>query len=229
MKGVKERPIIFSGPMVRAIIEGRKTQTRRVVQWRSARADAVHDGEGEGNALVELEDGSLWPYYCYDGNEIPLRCPYGVVGDRLWVKEKHVLLDRDGWWDQTLPRDAFDPFGRRNGVAYADNEHDPDSERCRKDLGYRWRPSIHMPRWASRITLEITGVRVERLQEISEADAEAEGIDLQGFRSNTFGIAGREHRINFSTLWDSINAKRHPWSSNPFVWVLEFRRLEAKA
>jgi len=176
---IKERPILFSGPMIRAILrdENPKTQTRRVAMdlpSHPAIARWVCDSNGWWEPVPHSEQVreqyiTTWPAGFY-------RCKYGKPGDRLWVKEKHVLLDRDGWSDPARPRDAM-ISGRRNGVGYADFEHDPDSERCRKELGYKWRPSIHMPRWASRITLEITEVRVQRLQDISEADARAEGFD----------------------------------------------------
>jgi hypothetical protein len=207
---MKERPILFSGPMVRAILEGRKTQTRRVVKPQPAPAWT--------RPPCEVINGR----WASSGCVSDLKCPYGVPGDRLWVKEKHVLLDRDGWCDMSQPRDAM--IGRnRNGVGYADNEKDPDSERCRRELGYSWRPSIHMPRWASRLTLEVVSVRVERVREISEADAKAEGVRLQPIDC----VEREKWRTSFEYIWQHINGKTHPWSSNPWVWVVEFKRVPA--
>jgi hypothetical protein len=101
-----------------------------------------------------------------------------------------------------------------------------DGERFRKEFGIKYMPSIHMPRWASRITLEITDIRVERLHDISEEGAKAEGIDTNGFISKIDGITGRENRIYFSTLWKSIHG-HGSWDANPWVWVVSFRKLDA--
>ena len=168
-----ERPILFNGPMVRAILDGRKTMTRRIVKAGT---------RDDWNA-----------------------CPYGVIGDRLWVRE------------------TWRCFGGRE---YEYQQHQP-SIIYRADDGPThneggWRPSIFMPRWASRITLEITGVRVERLQDISEADAEAEGC-TGDHRADRDSDAAQE----FRSLWNQINGKRASWDSNPWVWVVEFRRAGA--
>lgn len=230
---IKERPILFSAPMIRAILrdENPKTQTRRVAMdlpSHPAIARWVCDSNGWWEPVPHSEQVreqyiTTWPAGFY-------RCKYGKPGDRLWVKEKHVLLDRDGWSDPARPRDAM-ISGRRNGVGYADFEHDPDSERCRKELGYKWRPSIHMPRWASRVTLEITDVRVQRLQDISDADILAEGFDgahlnCENNADTVDAVARMAMRVWYSKLWDSINGKRSPWSANPFVWALTFKRME---
>lgn len=177
----RERPILFSGPMVRAILAGTKTQTRRV---------------------VKVEPGKL------DVGENPA-CPYGVPGgSRLWVRET--------WYDDNATRDAEPiPTSHDDFIHYrADGEaHDQFEE---LDGFLRWRPSIFMPRWASRITLEVTEVRVERLQEITEADAWAEGIAAHVVRPIH----------DYAALWDSLNAKRgFGWDTNPWVWVVSFRRL----
>lgn len=179
---VTERPILFSGPMIRAILDNRKTQTRRVIRPQPI------------NYKPRLFDGRWFYNNCGNGGE-EMRCPYGKPGDRLWVKEKHVLLDRDGWIDPAQPRDAM-IHGNRNGVGYADFEHDPDSERCRKELGYKWRSPIHMPRWASRILLEITEVRVQRLQDISEEDAIAEGFDAETCEPFLLKAAGKHKPLD---------------------------------
>ena len=191
-----ERPILFSGPMVRAILEGRKTQTRRVVkpqpelQLKSARWMRCAD---EQHALFTQHDGEL----C--GQMASTRkCPYGKPGDRLWVRE--TWAHRRWMLGDASPSPTT--------VYRADGE---DLKGCD-----RWRPSIHMPRWASRITLEVVGVRVERLQDISEEDAKAEGIEW---------VIGYRSRIPlFSALWERINGPGS-WDANPWVWVVEFRRV----
>ena len=233
-----ERPILFSGPMVRAILEGRKTQTRRVIKPQPM-ADAQDSDPGDlvflaGELHKVRESRGRNKAAAGELNAYPHPCFYGRQGDTLWVRETWCPVDKVGWWDCTQPRDAYYEIGgmpRRNGVAYlADSSHggheDAESRRCRVELGYRWRPSIHMPRWASRLTLRVTDVRVQRLHEISEADAQAEGIERGN--ASTFNLMG-VHRALFSVLWDSINAKRgHSWDSNPWVWVVAFKRIEGQ-
>lgn len=173
---MKDRPILFSAPMVRAILANTKTQTRRV-----ARVNPMHQG-------MALEPGEM-------AHGIPLKtCPYGQPGDRLWVRET--------WAPLTV------------GYAY---RADPVWNGPPAD---RWRPSIHMPRAASRITLEVTGVRVEKLQDISEADAQAEGAARH--ISPAAFLTG--HRQGYRLLWESINGP-DSWAANPWVWVIEFKRI----
>lgn len=183
-----ERPILFSAPMIRAILSGVKTQTRRIVR---------------GDALALLMEGSGAP---------ESRCQYGRPGDRLWVRETWTAVDRRG-------------FGARSSRLVDDD----DEIRFRADDGATpgeggcWIPSIYLPRWASRLTLEVTAARIERLNDITEADAKAEGVSLS---PSTFIAASRTpYRVGFVKLWDSINGDRAPWESNPFVWVVSFRRL----
>jgi hypothetical protein len=170
---LKERPIPFRGPMVRAILAGRKTQTRRIVKGQDLLDDFQH----------------LPPLFA-------AHCPYGQPGDRLWVKETFAHID------------DHRECGRGCVVYRAD-------PRQATDCVDRWRSARFMPRKLSRLTLEVTEVRVERLQAISEADATAEGIGEPpwGTRVESFG-----------TLWDEINGKRAPWASDPWVWVVAFRR-----
>ena len=186
---MKERPILFSAPMVRAILDGRKTQTRRVAK----NVVAVHSKTGE--ALTQTD--SLGPR---------IRCPYGQPGDRLWVRETHFINDFRG---------ADIPADERNDAEIVFAATDMDYVRnLEDDEGFAWRPSIHMPRWASRITLEITGVRVERLNDISEADCRAEGL------ADNVDRAHHWYRV----LWEQINGPGS-WNANPWVWVVEFKRV----
>lgn len=212
-----ERPILFSGEMVKAILDGRKTQTRRVVK---PQPKEVHVGKAKEKRYVEvitLNNSEI----AAPGSPAHIEeCPYGISDDRLWVRETSVLLPNN----TTLYRAT-------------------DGERGEAWMMYgkpKWKPSIFMPRWASRITLEITNVRVERLQDITEEDAIKEGIqksDSEGLRH--WPYLGADHLVKgtpkvfpfarqaFSSLWDSINGKKHPWSSNPWCWVIEFNRVNA--
>ena len=213
------RPIIFSGPMVRAIIAGRKTQFRVPVKPQPE----------EGWSVIPRADREGWFVLRTSAvTHFPVRprnigCPLGGPGARVFVQETHVLLDRDGWWDMTQPRDALDPMGRRNGVAYAADANDADSERCRRELGYRWRSPVCMPRWASRLTLEIVAVRVERVHEISVADCHAEGVE-----PTWDGQPSELERLE--NAWDRKYAKRgYPWASNPWVFAITFRTITPTA
>ena len=217
---MKERPILFSGPMVRAILDGTKTQTRRVVKPQpdlSILKESYRDLEFEFRRMPVLGPThvpSEWGFCAkYDKpNCVPIhgyKCPYGTIGDRLWVRET--------WAPH--PQDQATIFYRAT----------VDTEPGIRVWDGPWKPSIYMPRWASRITLEITGIRVERVQDISDEDARAEGLWC---RFDGQGCEGKCHkcsetaRVAFRTLWDSTNAKRHPWASNPWVWVIEFGRAE---
>jgi hypothetical protein len=201
-----ERPILFSGEMVKAILSGAKSQTRRVIK------PQPH----------QRESGYWWfAKNCFASNTTLLGevmegfCPYGQPGDRLWVRET--------WgYSAKLPAsshsssDSITWVTRPGWRGYkADN---PDGNWC-------WKPSIHMPRWASRLTLRIRSVRVERVQDISEADAMAEGVNMEAVFEYE-GQAGETARRRFRALWDSINGRRgFPWESNPFVWIIEFDRI----
>ena len=205
---MKERPILFSGPMVRAILEGRKTMTRRVVKLRYGADVVVTNGQVWKPARVD-----------YAGY---VDCPYGQVGDRLWVREAWRTVAEA---DSQAPRD----LSAAHRFWYeADEPH---------QLGYgKLRPSIHMPRIASRILLEITGVRVERLHEISKADAQAEGVERVvagvGWRrycdpdSEEVGVPPcGDARRSFLSLWKFINGDES-CNANPWVWVVEFKRVQ---
>lgn len=214
---MKERPILFSAPMVRAILEGRKTQTRRVVKPQSA-------------VLTDDTARALGVRPPPHQNTPVIQCPYGQPGDRLWVRETHAIFNaygqhrKDGqrWGPWGGLPTTVSPDGTQ--IAYYREGFD------RSDPG-RWRPSIHMPRWASRIDLEVTGVRVERLQDISEADAIAEGLDHVADGAAAFGIRGlatswdNDPRVAYRRLWESINGPGS-WDANPWVWAVEFRRVK---
>jgi hypothetical protein len=198
---MKERPILFSAPMVRAILTGKKTQTRRIVK-----------GRPENNTRV----GRKGHQAHIESPEALEHCPYGKPGDRLWVRETWVqfVARPDGAMKvQGMPNTAVIDYKADYSSAQLAATYDSDGDIMRLP---RWRPSIHMPRWASRITLEVRGVRIERLQDISEEDAKAEGMQNLNdpYRSLT---------SIFRSLWDGLNGERAPWESNPLVWVIEFR------
>ena len=199
---MKERPILFSGPMVRAILAGTKTQTRRLVRL------PAHDW-----ALSGI------PEFLAVG-------PFGARGDRLWVREAwQVDAPRDGSWADTMfYGDRISPLDwipeRYRTPAHV--LHRATWDDGTRSTALWWRPSIHMPRWASRLTLEVTEVRVQRLQDISEEDAKAEGVEM--IDGDPTPPEWWSYRQEFGHLWDSLNAKRAPWDSNPWVWAVSFRR-----
>jgi hypothetical protein len=215
---MKERPILFSGPMVRAILDGRKTMTRRMVAWPVKRWMFCDDYNGseidqwrlqadgwQGWGYVTAHNGVLAP--CHP----PIICPYGKPGDRLWVREKFTVCPSVND-DFDIIYDADDAL-----TNWRDNAH-----KMAYPIRDKTYPSIHMPRWASRLTLEVVAVRVERVQEVTEADAWAEGVDREDQ-----GCEFPTGRDGFQGLWDSINSARgYEWASNPWVWVVEFRKVE---
>jgi hypothetical protein len=211
---MKERPILFSGPMVQAIIEGRKTQTRRAVKPQPP------EGAHPFHILVSSSprDEGKWRFTKsldhLSGTVLgPIACPYGVPGDRLWVRETYCEFTEDS------PDRMGAGFYYRADLA---NQSDSAAETMRLN-GVKWRPSIFMPRRASRILLEITGVRVERLQDISEDDARAEGVTPDAFEMLHDNWGG----VLYRRLWEQINGAGS-WDANPLVWVVSFRRVEAK-
>ena len=242
---MKERPILFSGPMVRAILDGRKTQTRRVlkIQPPTDFDIPIFDGSGYG-FFADIPDENYmdnWP-----DSDSPIICPYGKPGDRLWVRETwatttNVLGDSD-WplrpcvaieWDEDEPAvpECATIFRADGEWPWIDDCGVPAELENGKPQSF-WKPSIFMPRWASRITLEITNVRVERLQEISGAECDSEGIVPGNDPNWGRGLAGvhdeiRVIRAAFAEAWDKINGKKHPWDSNPWVWVIEFQTVNS--
>ena len=214
--------MIFNAEMVRALLDGRKTQTRRPIKWKQTRFAEIG----------EREDGSKWPWSedAEHACDFWHPCPFGAVGDRIWVREtwgvvSHAFSD-DGLmidWVPDRPSTAIHemPFGNGYYSGYAIYAADGDFT-WGDDDGYEdgrscWKPSIHMPRAASRILLEITNVRVERLRSMSQDDARAEGV-IAASGPMEAGLAFRE-------LWDSIYGEES-WKANPWVWVIKFKRIE---
>jgi hypothetical protein len=223
---VKERPILFTGQMVRAILN-QKTQTRRAIDLK-----CFDRSDTPGYDWHWRCKRGLWQDYRHE--KFLETCPYGKVGDRLWVRETCKA--------EELPSGL-------DGVRYAADNSFREIENS-QDASYKWSdlyaygkgrgknvPSIHMPRWAARITLEVTGVRVERLNEISNEDCAAEGITAIGkgvrLSDGSYAQAGRyEHKSStvrqlYSELWESINGPGS-WAANPWVWVVEFRKEPSK-
>ncbi|EMA2496978.1 MULTISPECIES: hypothetical protein [Enterobacteriaceae] len=229
---MSERGMIFNAEMVRALLDGRKTQTRRPIKWKQTRFTEIG----------EREDGSKWPWSedAEHACDFWHPCPFGAVGDRIWVREAfrvhsratdvatlvYKASERNSWTEQT----------RRVPVAVCNKPATPE----------KWTPSLHMPRWASRILLEITGVRVERLNAISPEDAESEGLERTNFTGfgDEPGLPSypepdvyfdplkkqwKEYPPEaFAGLWESIYGEGS-WKANPWVWVIEFKRVEGGA
>jgi hypothetical protein len=246
---MKEHPILFSAPMVRAILEGRKTQTRRIVRLPKG---AEVDGHGENKTAL----------FCSRSNQPTgtsvVRCPFGSAGDRLWVRE--TWGDADGYYQDHENEVPFVTCYRADLSALSHTvppkpvpAWDIKSWNWSKQ---KWRPSIHMPRWASRLLLDVVSVRVERLQDITEEDAKAEGVEspdtereehdwsiceqcggtllYAGFDANLGAIFDCDctrcdtHRKRFRNFWKRINGERADWESNPWVWRVEFHRTESQ-
>jgi hypothetical protein len=202
--------------MVRALLAGAKTQTRRVVKpqpYVDEMGNACWNGWNYGQDVYRN------PMFKTLASPIPssrtkrVLCPYGAPGDRLWVRET---------WMDLLGTGIERTTGDRSRYAYgADTKPGSHSDETRKDYGLKWRPSIHMPRAASRITLEVLRVRVERLKACNEVDAIAEGAPWAACGAPQEG----SHKAGFAQLWESINGPGS-WDANPWVWVIEFKRVE---
>ncbi|HCB8972537.1 TPA: hypothetical protein M2O87_003077 [Klebsiella pneumoniae] len=234
---MKERGMIFNGEMVRAILDGRKTQTRRIMAPQPA--DDIERGIFPNPEAIGWKSSLRHKY----GSTTAHFCPYGKPGDRIWVREAfrvhsratdvatlvYKASERNSWTEQTL----------RVPVAVCNKPATPE----------KWTPSLHMPRWASRILLEITDVRVERLSAISEEDAQREGVHTEVWDqtvvarnyadSDEFFQSWSEdmphyvemnqlYRSSFRSLWESIYGAEN-WQANPWVWVIEFKRVEGGA
>jgi hypothetical protein len=209
---MKETPILFSAPMIRAILAGHKTQTRRVmkVQPPDSRYRLSTVISTTGNRKIEGKHH----WVVVDGYEVQqeslkyFRSPYGYKDDRLWVRE------------------TWKPAGENEYLYYADDFTETLTKNIEKDLTFKWNPSIHMPRKASRITLEILQIRCERLKDISDSDALAEGIEpYSGYIVPKVFEKDSVHIHRFKELWESINGNGS-WDLNPYVWAITFKRVE---
>jgi len=220
---MKSRPILFSAPMVRAIIDGSKTQTRRIVkpQPDCKNISVAYTATNRENRSIAMREGRY-----------SIFCPYGKPGDQLWVRECFRLFD------------SSTECACYEECRCAKYHGKPIYRATSEDMGGPWKPSIFMRREHSRITLEITGIRVERLQEISGPDAFAEGIDMTGSPVGfDRGIIADWSIRKYRALWESINPEIIPvfnedgkvigqklnparWDANPFVWVIEFKRIK---
>lgn len=240
------RPILFSGPMVRAILAGEKTQTRRLVKPQpSSHHWETLPGYQRQISLLECNDGHVHAKFhdlIPQNSEDPVwrKCPYGKPGDRLWVRENFRAelyggLHGDGESFETIGLEyaaGGDPVEYQflNGISTEGTPLSVDYQMAYRMATTRhngFRPSIHMPRWASRLTLEVVAVRVERLQEINRHDAKAEGFlpgmnGLESWGGQCFGNA----QLAFEACWKDINSPQS-WEDNPYVWVVEFRVLFA--
>lgn len=246
---MKERGMIFNGEMVRAILDGRKTQTRRPIKWKQTRFTEIG----------EREDGSKWPWSedAEHACDFWHPCPFGAVGDRIWVREAYSFpaslddVSPTGVGEMAVAtgyRKPWAPTFYESTGTFSDGWKGFETPPKVSDAG-KLRPSIHMPRWASRILLEITGVRVERLNAISEEDAIAEGMQgvicpcckgdseysTSQYDAETLAVvdeipcrACESNRSKFFTLWDSIYGYGQHCIGE-WVWVIEFKRVEGGA
>lgn len=220
---MKERPILFKDEMIRAILEGRKTQTRRVCKQQPYGNGFAFEGNEflchndylpPSAMLMDVYRGGKYLYATSNMEGWESECPYGLPGDQLWVREAFRLCAEA---DDTKPRDTDAAYR----VWYeADAPHQPGFGKLR--------PSMFMPRWASRITLEITGVRVERLQDISGSDVLAEGVGRPVGTPLAYGSVTSKwsREREFAPLWEKINGPGS-WDANPWVWVVEFKRVKS--
>ena len=222
---MKEHPILMQGPLVRATLEGRKTQTRRLL--RNQPPSRYH--------LVRV--CGPWAEFENDGPtpaKYSTKSPLGEAGDRLWVRETFAIVhgcrDMDTGYidDWMVPRDLpkDDDHGFWTVLYRADDRFDESKE----DRGFSWRPMIHMPRWACRLVLPLVSVRVERVQSITETDARAEGLRRteNGWTDGATGYDVTSARAAFQELWESIYGEAS-WDANPWVWVAEWKDIEVRA
>jgi len=217
---MREHPIIFNADMVRAVLDGRKTQTRRIMR-EQPEVIPKEDEFGKPGFWVPFNTGKTM----VRNEDMYIACPFGLKGDRLWVRETFRVHSR-------ATDLATLVYKASEQQSWTQQTHRVPIEKCNKPAVVdKWTPSIHMPRWASRITLEITGVRVERLQAISEQDAAAEGCTFEAlrFKPGTREVEEMGHTAvyQFGGLWQSIYGA-DSWQANPWVWVIEFKRVEVE-
>lgn len=224
-----ERPILFSGDMVRAILEGRKTQTRRICKDQTAKSYKWVENCG----LYPKSDKTYtdWAKDCGLSFLLPTRCPYGKVGDSLWVREtfRYAIFGLGCGGKAAGVEYKID--GRIKFLAKAQKYARQKNNKDKMRQHARWRSSRFMPKWAARIWLEITGIGVERVQEITDRDACMEGVDRKllpydaADPEKAYLYDGTTIKL-FRELWDFLNAKRgFGWESNPWVWVIEFKKV----
>lgn len=213
----KETPLLLSDVMVPPTLDGSKTQTRRL------RGLEVVNMNPDARVGAMDNHDRTWDFKMHDGgHQRGVRCPYGMAGDRLWVRET--------WQHSNFPNGPLDEdcsiFFRAD---YLNDPLGPDLERdTSSNIRRKWKPSIHLPRWASRILLEVVNVRPERLQKISDADARAEGIEIDRHGWSSYGMDSIPQGTSidsFCCLWSSINGI-DSWIANPWVWRIEFKRLK---
>lgn len=206
---MKERGIIFNSEMVRAILDGRKTQTRRVMNNQPCTLP------GETISVQQDDFNFRWAGDLHNDTSGWFPCPFGKVGDRLWVRETFCIVHDEQFGEENwIDYRATPKYSDKKPAGWDAEPNDPEA--------LNWAPSIHMPRWASRIKLEITDVRVERLQAASDDDFKAEGYPLD--RELTGGST--DAFCWFRHLWDSVSKPDCNFESNPWVWVVEFKKVE---
>lgn len=223
---MKERPILFSAPMVKAILANRKSQTRRIIDCPESTTSITWV---ENHAMSPSGTYTGWAVHCDAPLLLPRNCPYGKVGDRLWVREtwQQIYKTHGGKHEDwaTVPTRQLSPHWQGTRLLY--------SATHAEDEPPKWRPSIHMPRWASRITLEVTGVRVEQVQSISADDAIAEGalptaeIDPTKLDRSDWEQCKSTALACFQNIWHKINGPES-WTNNEWVWVIGFKIVEAR-
>lgn len=250
---MKQRPILFSAPMVKALLAGKKTQTRRVVkpsivphlEWQGGSSDDNSEFDFLGLMYDKWRDDNgkempaEWLAYCNEYPEegvIPIGQGYGAVGDQLWVREAFSCIGNEDGFHVDASGNICE-LERAQRIYKASAVQKPDNYGLWTspegfDFDGRWTPSIFMPRWASRITLEITAIRIERLNEISESDAIAEGVPTHIYKEKmgygTYFRPTKTAKDSFKQLWESINGA-DSWAENPWVWVVEFKVIEGGA